>query len=445
MKAISNDPNVSCPTEKGFSLIEVAIAVAIIGLLLTPFIIEYNNSEKMRQINLTRNNVTLVDSALRKYAVSYGRYPMPANPSIPNGTRATVGGIEYGSGDEEPNETSTPAAPAYPDCPTDPALSLTSVCRGSGTRDTTADADSSAANDYVYVGTVPYATLGLNESDSVDGFGNKISYTVSAYLTRPAPALFDDEYGTIRVTDTDVNNPADSAGDGRAHFMVLSHGREGVGAYNRLGQQNTPCGDTTARRDNNNCNNDGWFDDGSVTYTYIDPDDGSTRVSRIVTRLNNSTTAAWDNYYSYTDSASSGLWIPIASGTSRDIRGKDLDAVRINTTAQDDRIRVDVNGNVKADSVYTNNLCETTADNDTCMETINIGRDSTPPLRSDPDTSAEGLRCGAYAAMTGISSGDELCDPLSTTDLGTYSNTACAPGTYPVGITAAGIVTCAAP
>jgi Tfp pilus assembly protein PilE len=425
-------------SQQGFSLLEVGIIVAIIGLLITPFIIQYNNEMMVNKSNNTRTNITTASSALEKYALKYGRYPKPANPSLASNERRTISGIQYGSGDEQPNQFSVPAATAYPACPTDPAVSQTSVCQTQGVR----DADGVGGNDLIYIGTLPFAAIGLNESQSIDGFGNKLRYVVTANQTRPPPPDFNRDLGVLRIED-DTGAASDSAGNSTAHYIIISHGAEGRGAYNLAGTQTIPCGPTTVRRDHRNCDYDGVFDDGSISYNVADPDTGVITSYRVVTKQNNTTAQAWDNYYAYSAGSSTTEWVPAAN--SNNLGTMDVESVRINTALRDDRVRVEVGGDVRSEKLYTDRICGFNSADNTCVDPLDIGRDTAPAARPNPATDRPGIRCAAFSAMTGIAAGNEDCGTLTSTNLGTFVLTPCPAGEYPNGITATGERTCRAP
>jgi prepilin-type N-terminal cleavage/methylation domain-containing protein len=148
----------------GFSLIELAVVLAIIGLLLM-FLLPTNTSMIIgqRRANTTQKLVN-VETALLNYVIVNKRLPCPANGTLvpPNAT-AGVEGTRDGNGD-----CSNPANQAN--------------------------------------GVVPYVSLGLQFSDAVDSWDNQITYRVGYGLTRNSSMdmSFCDPAGTASQTAINV-------------------------------------------------------------------------------------------------------------------------------------------------------------------------------------------------------------------------------------------------
>ena len=75
----------------GFTLIEIAIGMVILGLIMTPLLAVYNAEFKQRQINTTIESFNTVDSAMRSYVNEHDKFPMPAS------LIAGEGDINYGA------------------------------------------------------------------------------------------------------------------------------------------------------------------------------------------------------------------------------------------------------------------------------------------------------------------------------------------------------------
>lgn len=396
--------------EQGFSLIEVAIIVTIIGLLITPFIIQYNVDQQQKRLNFARANLSVIKASLQKYAVKYGEYPLPSNPSIASGA------LGYGTSILTPPSTAcTPI--------------VMEACVTAGRRDTLGDGSPTTIQpgdpDPVYIGTVPFATLGLTESQSIDAYHNKFTYAVSGLLTNNA--TFDEGYGVIRLQGSD-GIPRDSAADDNAHFVILSHGSDGKGAFSQSGIRVAPCDDPSLARDNQNCNNDSVFDDGTI----LNPVTGERPISRAL--ANGS--LYWDDFYEYTATTSSDFWLPLANETN--MSNRNTGSVLINmTTATDPTVRVDVNGVTRAEALYTTALCSGNAGT-ACIAPIKIGTETLPT----PNATTT-IRCSAGEAMTGINNGRVVCAPPAITAEALVFN--CPTGTLPRGINAGGTIYCEAP
>ncbi len=108
----------------------------------------------------------------------------------------------------------------------------------------------------VRVGGVPFRTLGMDESYADDGYNNRIRYAVTEPLARTA-ADYTRNGGGISVID-DVETTAGSGdyrkldnGSGQVHFVIMSSGEDGAGAYTHFGKIGVPC--SAVAKDGVNC------------------------------------------------------------------------------------------------------------------------------------------------------------------------------------------------
>ena len=176
---------------RGFTLVEIAIAIFIIMLLLGSILVPLTTQVEQRQITETQKMLEDIKEALIGHAMAKGYLPCPDRTSGGAGTTydtANDGIEDYNTG--------------------------TGVCFS-----TTA------------TGNIPWVTLGLGASDP---WGNRFRYRVhSAYAQRTPAASFNLTTGTnLTVTATSGGTLLTAASPDGAVAVIISHGRNGYGAMN---------------------------------------------------------------------------------------------------------------------------------------------------------------------------------------------------------------------
>src|SRR5713101_7074320 len=125
---------------RGFSLVELAVAVAIMALLLAGALIPLSTQIDVRNSADTQRSMESIRDAITGFAQANGRLPCPANGGTPAGTvDTTTWATSVGAGAEQWD-------PAHNRC-------------------------------YTVFGVVPWATLGVSETDA---WGRRLSYRVSS-------------------------------------------------------------------------------------------------------------------------------------------------------------------------------------------------------------------------------------------------------------------------
>lgn len=177
-----------CRKFAGFSLVEMAIVLMIVGLLLGGLIPTLSSQMETQNISETRRQMNDIREALAGFAMINGRLPCPAN-----GTTAAGSELVTGSG-------------------------AAAVCTLSQ-------------------GVLPWATLGANETDA---WGRRFTYRVAANFADGADGT---GATTCSITpgasfqicsSANLNVKATSGGlDVAANVpaVVVSHGKNGLGAY----------------------------------------------------------------------------------------------------------------------------------------------------------------------------------------------------------------------
>lgn len=193
--------------KSGFSLLEMAIVLAIVGLVLTGLIPSLTAQMEQQHRNDTTKQMIDLKDALIGYALVNGRLPCPAKGSIP----------------------STTANAGLSDC------TLTS-------------------------GVVPWATLGTNETDA---WGRRFTYSVSSAFINSNFTLSSNGTLTVKTATTGGTNVATGI-----PAVFLSHGPNGFGAYTPQG--GVPLKTSSSLDEADNSNADTNFVSHDFTPTFDD-------------------------------------------------------------------------------------------------------------------------------------------------------------------------------
>lgn len=174
---------------RGFTLVELAISLAIIGLLLGMLVVPLNAQVDQQRTSDTQKHLQVIHDAVLGFAVANGRLPCPAIATTPNTTA--------GAGTESRNTGVVPA-----------------VCTNTE-------------------GVVPWTTLGIAETDA---WGRRFTYRIT-------PEFANDPVGGLQATFTLTDNGSITITNGTINIAtnvvaaVVSHGKNGVGGYQMTGTQ----------------------------------------------------------------------------------------------------------------------------------------------------------------------------------------------------------------
>lgn len=424
-------------SNRGFTLIEIAVSLMVIGLLITPAIAAYNLYLKQQKVEHTRLSLDNSSTFIAGFLQEYGRYPCPAPMD------ADIGDPEYG----------------YEDC----SATAPGIITAQSTR------TPPLANPNVLIGSIPFRTLNLDQDDAVDGYHSRLTYAVTEELTDSDTYFVN--LGGIGVL-SNATSGADSAisPENSAHFLILSHGENGVGAIVETGTPAGNCASGSAL-EQENCD---YLTDATPEATFLsthkqnDFDDVvSYYMGSGVTPWQYQDTNTDDIHLRRGDTVVSGVAGLMTSPTSafspENIHIRDEDPDPNNTGPDSDGIMLvrgdaggtspptDHTGTVRADR-----LCGGAGTNDECfspeilyggvvtstgdLETItgpliSAGNDSNgDPLTYGAEGSNGGIACVNNEIMIGIEEGTTLC--AKTIEFN------CPPGNYVKGLDSNGQIIC---
>jgi prepilin-type N-terminal cleavage/methylation domain-containing protein len=204
-------------SSQGYSLTELAIVLVIIGLVAGMTLSLGKMQMDIAESEGTRERLQLIHDALSLFQKKNKRYPCPALPAA-SAADATYG-LEVSGG-------CTSACPAGLNC-----------------------------SNSAVIGVVPFKALRLNEEVAYDSWGNRIAYAIDKNHTEASTF----NTGGIPIKDINGNEITSSPLLGDAIFVLVSHGSDSKGAYNKSGAVATACG--TTGEDVENCNGDDIFVD----------------------------------------------------------------------------------------------------------------------------------------------------------------------------------------
>lgn len=350
--------------ENGFTLLELALVLVIIGLIIAPATALYKNYRIDKDWTETEENIDTIQVELGGYRDNFRRYPCPASST------AVPGDAAYG------HESCTPGVAGS--C-------VDGICTYA----------SAIPGQTVLVGSLPFKTLNLQESEVYDRYLNKVTYAVTTDLT--VPATFNMSGGGIGIVDPNGNSVITPSDTG--HFVIISHGPNKAGGSTRSGLVGIPCGSGSAT-EQENC-------DGNATF------------------LSSEARNDFDDRINFFSSVQPSEW-QVSEADDTAIHLKTLDSIAIAptadnlTTAEQTTVRdfgVGDSGTVHADGAFfVENLCEydgtTNAD---CFAPRRIaGSLAHDGNRFHEDGSGNGMSCYDPGVqdefLVGIENGGPICN-----------------------------------
>lgn len=426
MAEFCQDSDFKYANEKGFSLIDMAIAMLVIGLLITPILFQVKYHYQYQKIENTEENLDLANEAIEAYYHTNGFYPCPANPAL------SIEDTNHGVAAIEPDGNCTFVSPV---------------------------------NGLIAEGAIPYKELQIEEKLTHDAWSRKLFYAVTnnqagslAGVEAGVTAAFlPSVNGELRINEIPLvlhpvtqelvcNNPlVDPDRDSDEvhediHYTLFSSGEDGIGAYHKNGEKvfanmsytltfvNEDDADETLQttcpigvsEDSENCDQDGIYSTNqcrkNVVSALLQYDDLFILNAR---SINKPPEKDWE----------------VSNHEDENMRTR---IARVGIGSPDPQYTMDVQGNVivrdtqadpdddKTGIIKSTEFCDGTGIN--CFEAEVIGG-------RDPS-----MQCATGWSMVGIGNNKAKC-------LRQFSNSVtgtCSPGTYVVGVSG-GEVVCAAP
>ena len=200
--------------DRGFSLVEMAIVVVIMGIFLTLGMSAFNALANNTSLSTTKKKQEIIRDALVAYLRDFKRLPCP---------EVTAFGGNPPTGIEGRQTAGNPAT-----------------------------------NCVSYWGTLPYAELGLSRDVAMDGYENFFTYFVSsaALTVEPdwtltqavgVPGFSVGNPGRFAITE---NGTATTLSKNLAAVVIVSHGSNGLGAFTSKGTRNALPANGTEERQN---------------------------------------------------------------------------------------------------------------------------------------------------------------------------------------------------
>ncbi len=202
---------------RGFTLIEMAIVIMIIGLLVASLTPLYTRYQETKQNQATQAHINTAISAIGSFRSLYGRYPCPASLT------ATRTSEDYGREECDLTDVATNS--------TENGFYVEESVRAGINFQYPSGTVHNGEKPRIIVGTIPFRHLNLDEDRAYDGYDNRLMYVVTEHLT--CANCFEPSQGGIDI----VNDSDDSVlpTPGTAHFMVFSYGKNAAGAFNKSG------------------------------------------------------------------------------------------------------------------------------------------------------------------------------------------------------------------
>lgn len=408
----------------GYTLLQMALAMLVLGLLVGGFLQIYSLYSQNQKILKTQQVVSDATSKIQAYRHVFGHYPCPASL---NAARTAA---NYGT-ETNCSDVTTIA----------PGACAGGICIRSTTRLVDDDNDTTTPpvnmTLRVRIGAIPFRVLQMDEHDTFDSYGSRLTYAVTEAMGTLAG--FQELRGGIDIVDEQAQSLIQPPGS--AAFVILSHGPNRVGAYSSSSGTQIPCAGS-GPDDLTNC---------------IDPTVAGGAVNaRFVNSFGQYGTAAttFDDVVSYFASAENPMWRRVAPG-SEDIVDMSGNRVGVGTSTPQGTFSVSqstvnpITGTMEVTNALTAGgvalesgalRASTDIRANTYCNPSGTKCFQTKDFKGDPDLSTGGMACpnGSYiAALTSNGTNTNAvpdCQPVRAT---------CPAGQVFTGMSSSGVPQCA--
>lgn len=226
----------SSKNQSGYTLIEMAISLMIVGLLFGAGVALYGQYIKQTRVDTTLTNLDTALVKIDEFQRSKGRLPCPAPLNVAR---------------TAPNYGAENTANCLAAIMAGPGKCLNGICVEQTVRTDLglgAIPIAPITENYVLVGAIPFRALQIPEKDTFDGYSDRIVYAVTYSATDDT--TYNASKGAISVKN--YSNSSLTTKDGSVLYLALSHGENRMGAYSHIGVLVSPC--TAGTQESGNCN-----------------------------------------------------------------------------------------------------------------------------------------------------------------------------------------------
>ena len=372
-------------SEGGFTIVEMAIVTMIIGLVFAAAFQLLEQRQRFVRAENTKIAVSNANVALAAFVNNFGRYPCPASLNATRDNNGPLYGVE-----SDCTDTGAVAAGSNVDAALGYAVVTGARNIAYFDRSTVPPTRVPAAGIApvrVRIGALPFKNLNLQEGQAYDGYQNRLLYAVAEPLA--VGKTFSAGGGVIDVQnelDASVLQPQASA-----HFIILSAGENGAGAYGYEGRR-AACLGTSEESQNCDFDVDAIF---RVAETGTDNNGAAATYDDLVVYALDGDIPMWELVGANDDAILKTVGdIGIGSVVAANNPGEDLQ-VDGTLIVRDNPGTSELEGKVESEEI-----CDFTSGSTTCFKSEVIAGD----LSHD-----QGLICGPGLFMTGIQNGAPVC------------------------------------